>query len=147
RTNLTENQRHRVIEHLLKESKQGKLNHGDLTNTPNEWSCSTKQITRLWKQYQQQVADGVANIDLHNKRRGNSGRKGIDTAKLKEALRDAPLKNRTTQRAVAAELGISQTVLQRNLGKPGMRASTRFLKPLLTEACKTRRLQFAGGRY
>ena len=78
-----------------------------------------------------------------NKRFGNSGRKPVDFAKLNEALREVPLKNRTTQRAVAAELGISQQVRERNLDKIGIHASKRFLRPLLTDAGETRRPQWA----
>ena len=51
-----------------------------------------------------------------------------------------PLKNRTTQRSAAAQLGIPQQTLQKNLG---MRSSTRFLKPYLTGEGKARRLAWA----
>lgn len=143
RTNLTEKQRHRVIEHLLKGSNHGALQKGDLAQAAEMWSCGMKQISRLWKRYQLQVSDGVSNVDLRNKRFGTSGRKLVDFAKLDEALRKVPLKNRTTQRTVAAELGISQQVLQRNFDKIDIRASKRFLRLLLTDAAKTRRLQWA----
>ena len=54
-----------------------------------------------------------------------------------------PLKNRTTQRALANEVGLTQQGLQQNLKKLGLRAASRFLKPLLTEAGKQRRLSWA----
>lgn len=143
RNNLNENQRSRLIEHLLSGSKGGELGPGDLKNAAKEFSCSRYQVMGVWKRYKQQKEDGVVAIDLRNRRRGNSGRKGIDVAKLNEALLEVPLKNRTTQRAVAAQLGIPQQTLHQNLKKLGMRAASRFLKPLLTEQGKARRLAWA----
>ena len=81
------------------------------------------------RRYQQQRSDGVTDINLRNGRGGHSGRKGIDVEKLTEALVEIPFKNRTTQRAVAKQLGIPQQTLQKNLKKLGMRAASRFLKP------------------
>ena len=63
-----------------------------------------------------------------------------NSAQLNEALLQVPLKNRTTQRSAAAQLGIPQQTLQKNLG---MRSSTRFLKPYLTGEGKARRLAWA----
>lgn len=143
RNNLNENQRSRLIEHLLSGSKGGEVGPGDLKNAAKEFSCSRYQVMGVWKRYKQQKEDGVVAIDLRNRRRGNSGRKGIDVAKLNEALLEVPLKNRTTQRAVAAQLGIPQQTLHQNLKKLGMRAASRFLKPLLTEQGKARRLAWA----
>ncbi|CAN0565666.1 unnamed protein product, partial [Laminaria digitata] len=135
RNNLNEKQRHRLIEHLLSGSTQGKLGKNDVKKAAEEFACSIYQVRSVWNRYKQQKADGV-DIDLRNRRFGNSGQKGVDVEKVKETIRDVPLKNRTTQRAVAAQLGISTSSLQRNLGKLGMRASSRFLKPFLTEAGK-----------
>ena len=102
-----------------------------------------QQVSGVWKRYQQQKADGVVEIDLRQKRHGRSGRKSTEASKVKEALLAVPLKNRTTQRAAAAHIGIHQSTLCRNLKKFGMRASTRFLKPYLTEQAKARRLVWA----
>ena len=85
----------------------------------------------------------MADIDVHNKRHGRSGRKGIDIAKMNEALLEVPLKNRTTQRAAAQQLGIHQSKLCKNLKRLGMRASSRFVEPGLTEQAKSRRLAWA----
>ncbi|CAN0495898.1 unnamed protein product [Laminaria digitata] len=139
RNSLNEKQRQRLIEHLLSGSTKGKLAKGDLLQPAAEFSCSRHQVKGVWNRYQQQKADGV-DIDLRNRRFGNSGRKGIDTEKLNEALKEVPLENRTSQRAVAKQLGISQQVLQKNLKKLSLRATSRFLQP----AAKRRGMRFTG---
>ena len=97
----------------------------------------------VWHLFEQQRADGVGDIKLRNSRGGNSGRKRIDVDKYKELLTDIPLKNRTTQRAVATQLGLSQQTLRNNLKRLGLRAASRFLKPLLTEEGKKKRVDWA----
>lgn len=125
RNNLNEKQRQRLVQHLLAGSKEGKLGKTDVAGAAKKFECSIYQVRSVWNRYKQQDADG-SDINLRNKRFGNSGRKSIDFDKAKEALLEVPLKNRTTQRAVAAQLGMSQQVLQRNLKKLGMRATPRF---------------------
>ena len=52
---------------------------------PQNYPCSRKQVVAVWDRDRQQKADGV-DIDLRNRRLGNSGRKRIDAVKLVEAL-------------------------------------------------------------
>lgn len=61
-----------------------------------------RAISRLWVNYARQKHAGVVDLDLHNKCKGNSGRKGIDLESLRTALKEIPIKVQTTQRAVAA---------------------------------------------
>ena len=142
RNNLTEKQRHRLVEHLLKGSQKGKLARGDLKKAAADFSCSYEQVTGVWKRYKQQIQNGE-DVNLRNGRFGHSGRRGVDVEKAKEALKTIPMKNRTTMRALASELGMTRTTLNRNLPKLGLRAASRFLKPYLTDAGKERRLEWA----
>ena len=100
RNNLSEKQRHRLVEHLLKGSKNGKLARGDLKKAAADFSCSYEQVTGVWKRYKQQTEDG-ADVNLRNGRFGHSGRRGVDVEKANEALKTIPMKNRTTMRALA----------------------------------------------
>lgn len=143
RNNLSEKIRHRLIEHLLSGSKQGQLGKGDLTRAAEKFACPRKQVYAVWSRYSQQRDDGVVDINLRNGRGGRSGRKRIDIDKCKEALKEVPLQNRTTQRAAARQLGISQQTLHNNLKHLGIRAASRFLKPFLTEAGKRKRVELA----
>ncbi|CAM9344827.1 unnamed protein product [Ascophyllum nodosum] len=142
RNNLTEKQRHRLVEHLLKGSQKGKLARGDLKKAAADFSCSYEQVTGVWKRYKQQIQNGE-DVNLRNGRFGHSGRRGVDVEKAKEALKTIPMKNRTTMRALASELGMTRTTLNRNLPKLGLRAASRFMKPYLTDAGKERRLEWA----
>ena len=115
RKNLNENKRRALIDELLAGSKQGKLAHGDMKRVAEQFGCSPKQVVAVWKLYKEQKDAGIASPNLRNKRVAKSGPKGHNWEELREKLRHIPLKNRTTQRAVAAHLGIPHTTLTRNL--------------------------------
>ncbi|CAM9645655.1 unnamed protein product, partial [Ascophyllum nodosum] len=143
RKNLTTSQKRGMIDELFKGSTNGVLIHGDLGRVADMNGQHRYTVSKYWKESKKQKDAGVEDPDLHNKRRGNSGKKGIDLAPLLEALKEIPLKNRTTQRSIAAFLGIAQSTLFNNLKKLGLRSCSRFLKPLLTDDGKARRLEWA----
>ena len=93
RKNLKENERRAVIDDLLEGSKNGKSARG----VAQQFACSRKQVTTVWKRYKEQKDADIAAPSLRNKRGGNLGRKGIDLEELRDKLRHIPLKNRTTQ--------------------------------------------------
>ncbi|CAB1110340.1 unnamed protein product [Ectocarpus sp. CCAP 1310/34] len=99
---------------------------------PRRSSAATGDFKRLWVRYEAQRKAGVARPKIGNLRKGNSGRKGIPIQELRERLRDIPLNDRTTQRRLAAALGIATTTLFDNLKALGLRAHSKALKPLLT---------------
>ena len=123
RKNLKENEGRAVIDELFEGSKNGKLAHGNIKRVAQQFACSRKQVTTMWKRCKEQKDAGIAAPSLRNKRGGNSGRKGIDLEELRDKLRHIPLKNRTIQRAVAAQLGIPHTTPTDNLKKLGLHAS------------------------
>ena len=143
RNNLDEKMRHRLIEHLLSGSTEGKLGRGDIQDAAKKFKCSRYQVMGVWRRFEQQKTDGVMDINLRNNRGGHSGRKRIDIDKYKEKLEEVPLKNRTTQRNVAKQLGLSQQTLRNNLKHLGMRSASRFLKPDLSEEGKKKRVDWA----
>lgn len=143
RKNLNGDERTAVIAELLKGSDNGILRRGDIKRVAEMFMSNRYTISALWKEYQQRKAAGEMSPDLRNKRRGKSGRKGIDLDSLRAALKEIPIKNRTTQRAVAAALGIPKTTLQRNLKKLGLRVVSRYLKPFLTDNGRKERLEWA----
>ena len=121
RNNLTTSQKRGMIDELLKGSTNGVLIHGDLGRVADIYGQHRHTVSKYWKEYKKQKDAGEEDPDLHNKQRGNSGKKGIDLAPLLEALKEIPLKNRTTQRSIAAFLGIAQSTLFDNLMKLGLR--------------------------
>ena len=50
--NLTEKQRHRLIEHLLEGSTKGVLGQGAINEAAETFSCSRYQVSGIWKRYQ-----------------------------------------------------------------------------------------------
>ena len=125
-----------MIDELLKGSNNSILQRGDLSRVTGIYQQHRKTVNKIRIEYNKQKAAGVQSPDLHNRRKGNSGQKeGVDiTAALVELLKEIPLKNHTTVRSIAAALNVPRSTLFRNLEKLVLRSSSRFLKPLLTDA-------------
>ena len=51
--NLNEKQIHRLIEHLLQGSNEGKLGKNDVNDAATQFECSRYQILRVWKRYKE----------------------------------------------------------------------------------------------
>ena len=100
-------------------------------------------ISKLWKEYRRQKGAGETSPDLHSKRKGYYGPKGINLSSLREARRHTPLKCRTTLRGLAWALAIPKSTLYNNLKKLGLRAVSRYLKPFLTYENKRARVRWA----
>ena len=95
RKNLTTFQQRGAIAELLKGSNNGKLCRGDLMRVGEQFEQHLETISRLWKSYNQQKEDGVLDPNLGNRRKVNSGRKGIDLVAVRPALKQIPIKSRT----------------------------------------------------
>ena len=78
-------------------------------------------MLNLWKKYKQDKAAGKA-APGETCRRGSKPR---DLTALKEKLRDVPLKLRTTQRSVAAAIGLPRSTFARNMDRLGLKAWTK----------------------
>ncbi|CAN0029583.1 unnamed protein product [Pylaiella littoralis] len=133
RKNLNDAERSAVIVELHKGSNNGVLRKGDFTRVALLFGTNRWTIAGLWKEYGRQKDAGVVSPDLHNKRRGKSGQKGVNLDSLRELLKGIPIKNRTTIRGVAAALGIPRSTLHRNLKNLGLHAVSCYLKLLLTD--------------
>ena len=128
RNNLNGAERSAVIAELLKGSNNGILRKGDFSRVAELYGSNRWTIAALWKEYQRQKIAGAVCPDLHYTRRGNCGKKGVNLDFPREALKDIPIKNRTTQRSVAAALGMPKTTLRDNLKKLGLRAVSSYLE-------------------
>ena len=104
-----------VTRHLLAGSKDGVLKRGAYKAAAEEFGCKSQWIKRLWRKYDEQHQTGATHPQLANGRKGKNGRKGIPVEDLLARLRDIPLNDRTTQRRLAAALGIPQATLPNNL--------------------------------
>ncbi|CAM9680826.1 unnamed protein product, partial [Sphacelaria rigidula] len=133
-------EKYHVIRHLLADSKNGVPVHGAFKAVAEKFGCCSETIWRLWKKYDLQHKAGVANLTLMNGRKGKCSQKGI-IPELAARLPDVPLNDRTTQRRLAAALGIAHSTLFDNLKALGLRAHSNILKPLLTNDAKLQRLR------
>ena len=84
RKNLNEQERGALIEELLMGNTRGKLVKGNMLRVAQIFGCSRYQVSAVWHRYKQQKDAGIVAVDLRNKRPGNSGRKGIDVAAVRE---------------------------------------------------------------
>lgn len=128
RKNLTIPERRAVISELLTGSNKGTLARGDLTRVAQMFDTNRYTIAKLWKEYGKQKSNGVVDPDLSSRRKGNSGHKGIDLEHFREALAQIPMKNRTSQRSLAAALGMPRSTLFNNLDKLGLKFPSRRRK-------------------
>lgn len=115
------------------------LRNGDVTRVGKLYRQHRKTITRLWKTYNSKQKDNGAWLILPctTTVRASRGRKGIDLEPVRAALAGIPIKRRpTTIRGGAAALLLglrkSTLLLLDNLKNLDLRASSRYLQPLLT---------------
>ncbi|CAM9241166.1 unnamed protein product, partial [Pylaiella littoralis] len=142
RKNFNDPEKDEVTRFLLAGSTKGVLQHGAYKGAAEKFGYCWETIKRLWRRYDVQHEAGVASPKLTTGRRGKSGRKGIPLEELQARLRDIPLNDRTTQRRLAAALGVPLTTLHRNLKALGLRAHSNALKPYLTPEGKRERLRW-----
>lgn len=109
RKNLNDVKRSSAIAELIKSSNKGILFKDDLSRVAELFGSKRWTIAGLWKEHQRQKAAGVVCPNLHNKRRGMCDQQGINVDSLSEALKNIPIKNRTTPLGVSTALGIPKT--------------------------------------
>eukprot|EP00904_Undaria_pinnatifida_P011906 jgi/Undpi1/7846/HiC_scaffold_23.g10318.m1 len=109
RKNFNISKREEVVRHLLASSKDGVRRHGSFQEAAEKYGCHWETIKRIWRKHEERVESGDPTAYTGNERKGNSGRKGLDVETLQSRLLDIPLNERTTQRRLAAALGIPTT--------------------------------------
>ncbi|CAN0422231.1 unnamed protein product, partial [Ascophyllum nodosum] len=139
RKNLTTDERSAALQDLLARSNNGVPRRGAAGEVGEKYGNSRRAMLNLWKRYAEQKSAGVAVPDVSCRRRGSAR----DLTQQKEALQSMPLKQRTTQRSVAAAIDLPKTTFRRRMKDLGVKSHTRFLKPLLSNAHKLKRLRWA----
>ncbi|CAM9716345.1 unnamed protein product [Ascophyllum nodosum] len=99
RKNLTTAEKRGMIDELLKGSNNGILQRGDLSRVADMYQQHRKTVGKYWRKYSKQKAAGVHSPDLHNRRKGNSGQKGVDITALVDRVAegDSPEKPHHSQ--------------------------------------------------
>jgi hypothetical protein len=144
---LSEEERKRLVHDLISRSvvvsDEHKLPAGTKSAVAQKFSCSVRQVERIWSIAQQKHAvTGVWSATPQ--RKGRCGRKRVyEDDSLMEGVKAVPANDRGMMRAVAKVVGISAATVCRKKKEGIILAHTNSIKPLLTEQNKLTRLLYA----
>ncbi|KAK9715781.1 hypothetical protein RND81_06G188900 [Saponaria officinalis] len=137
--NLTNLERSKINENLLRNSTNGKPNYGAINEVAAKFSVSRKTVSRIWKDAQtQRSRNKIVNVNSKRKDNKKTKRKVLDEDKLKSI----ELQKRTTQHSVAESMGVSRSTISRWAQSKQIRSHTNALKPGLTDKNTLARLTF-----
>lgn len=132
-------QRQDIYQALLQQSSNGELRRGSISDVAALFGVSKRTVSRIWKRVKLQAENG-STIDLSSKKLQVVGRKRVQLDL--NQVSQIPLCRRTTIRSIAKSLGVSKSTLQRRIKEGELRPHTNAIKPDLTHANKTKRLEF-----
>ncbi|KAJ0391780.1 hypothetical protein P43SY_012139 [Pythium insidiosum] len=119
---------------------------GLLADLADEFECSERSLSRLWKDSRAKIEAGTIH-DGESGRRGRSGRKprlnDKFAAQLATTIAFLPLYQRTSIRTLSEHLGIPKSSLHVYYRAGAFRAHHARLKPHLTDDHRAARMQFA----
>ncbi|VFQ94596.1 unnamed protein product [Cuscuta campestris] len=122
--------RKRVVDVLLQQSKNGKLQHGVIKKVAEEFSFLVKTVSKLWVVATSQLEGGLP-VNVECKRKGNSGRKRLPLDMEKMAA--VPFNRRKNMRALAHAMDVSKSTVHRWLNRKNIRRHSNAIKPLLSK--------------
>lgn len=141
--NLTYEERRTMLDFLLKRRVDGttKLMRHAVTDAATEFRVDRRTVTRLWKRAVQSLENGDEVCDVASRKVGRRGRRKRDWTAELQRVKDIPLAQRGSIRALATAVGIPKTTLYELLkeeGNPVINA----IKPSLTHKNKLERLRY-----
>ncbi|KAK8556340.1 hypothetical protein V6N12_002747 [Hibiscus sabdariffa] len=125
---------------MLKQSNNGKLPKGSISQIAAMFLVSTKTVGRLWNQVKKFVEQGIV-VDvgsLYHRRTSTKRRILLNMDRILEI----PPRRRTNIRSMAKALDMSKSTLHRRIKEGLIKPHTNAIKPYLTDANKRARLQF-----
>ncbi|KAL4564074.1 hypothetical protein LXL04_028124 [Taraxacum kok-saghyz] len=132
-------QRQAIHQALLQQSSNGELRRGSISDVAALSGVSKRTVSRIWKRAKVQAENG-STIDLSSMKLKVVGRKRVQLDL--NQVSQIPLRRRTTVRSIAKSLGVSKSTLHRRIKEGELRPHTNAIKPDLTDANKTKRLEF-----
>ncbi|KAG4234013.1 hypothetical protein PC116_g17807 [Phytophthora cactorum] len=141
KTKLTDAERQRVLMAMLLRSTSSDLKRGDLSAVAATEGIHPSTISRLWAYAKVEAAR--SGHFASPSRRNRSGRTASDPTPTRERLHGVDVAQRSTIRSAAAGCGMAPTTRIRQLRQGRLRTHTSVVKPVLTDANKAERLQFA----
>jgi hypothetical protein len=115
-----------VAMHASCMSNHGKFKGNDKKDIAAFFKVDIQIIQRIWKIAMRQIAEGLE-VDVSNKRKGNSGRKPINIDL--SIVPTIPLNKRSTIRSLAWQLGVSPSTLHTRFQMKLLRRQLNSLKP------------------
>ncbi|KAL4362037.1 hypothetical protein GQ457_04G021530 [Hibiscus cannabinus] len=125
---LSKEQRQALFETLLKQSHNGKLPKGSISQIAAMFLVSTKTVGRLWNQVKRFVEQGIV-VDvgsLYNRRTSTKRRILLNM----DRILDIPLRRRTNIRSMAKALDMSKSTLHRRIKEGLIKPHTNAIKAL-----------------
>ncbi|KAF0710039.1 hypothetical protein AaE_012686 [Aphanomyces astaci] len=124
--------------------QNNKLPHGTFTRLATKYGCHRSTITALWNaQSVNSNDDNNGSIHaLHNKRQGRCGRPRIRNEDVLDAVAGVDVQFRQTIRSTAHHASMSKSTLHRRVQEGLLDRRSTNLKPALTQAHMSSRLEF-----
>ncbi|RLN53366.1 hypothetical protein BBJ29_006279 [Phytophthora kernoviae] len=137
--NLTYTERRSMLEFLLQRRNEdtNKLARHAITDAAAEYRVDRRTVSRLWKRAVQSMENGDQVADIASRKVGHRGRRKRDWSAELERVKQIPLEQRGSIRALASAVGIPKTTLFELLREDG--SPTRVInsiKPPLTDKNK-----------
>lgn len=145
--NLTYDERRAMLDFLLKRRIEGstKLMRHAVTDAATESGVDRRTVSRLWKRAVQSLENGDEVCDVASRKVGRRGRRKRDWSAELERVKEIPLAQRGSIRALATAVGIPKTTLYELLKEDG-NPSINAIKPSLTDKNKIERLRYCADK-
>ncbi|GMF12700.1 unnamed protein product [Phytophthora lilii] len=145
--NLTYEERRAMLDFLLKRRVEDttKLVRHAVTDAANEFGVDRRTVSRLWKRAVQSLENGDEVCDVASRKVGRRGRRKRDWSAELERVKEIPLAQRGSIRALATAVGIPKTTLYELLKEDG-NPTINSIKPSLTDKNKVERLRYCASK-
>ncbi|RLN94233.1 hypothetical protein BBJ28_00007760 [Nothophytophthora sp. Chile5] len=147
--NLSHDERRAMLDFLLHRRTEGttKLARHAITDAATEFRVDRRTVSRLWKRAVQSLEKGDAVCDVASRKIGRRGRRKRDWSAELERVKEIPLDQRGSIRALASAVGIPKTTLFELLREDGSpNRVLNSIKPPLTEKNKVERLKYCASK-
>ena len=144
RTNLTAADRQKLKDFLLERLENGALRRGSITEGAVLVSVSPGTVSRLWRRWSLAHLNALnGEWDVTSGKKANSRPVKYLRDGFIDAVRELPLRSRSTVRLIQGAVGVSKTTIHRLIHHEKLlRPHTSAGKPMLTDVNKMARLEF-----
>lgn len=145
--NLTYDERRAMLDFLMQRRVENttKLARHAVTDAATEFGVDRRTVSRLWKRAVQSLEKGDEVCDVASRKVGRRGRRKRDWSVELERVKEIPLAQRGSIRALATAVGIPKTTLYELLKEDGG-PSINSIKPSLTDKNKIERLRYCANK-